>query len=124
MHREKFNQVLKSVADVFRVLSHPDRIRLVGLLHQQEMDVTELHEKVGISQSSVSQHLKLLKMNHLVEERREGRHVYYHLKNPDIIQVVMVAIELQAADHQQEGKQVALYKEMHALWAADYDDAV
>ncbi|MEZ4574553.1 MAG: hypothetical protein R2857_06485 [Vampirovibrionales bacterium] len=72
----------------------------------------------------MSQHLKLLKMNHLVEERREGRHVYYHLKNPDIIQVVMVAIELQAADHQQEGKQVALYKEMHALWATDYDDAV
>lgn len=39
---------------------------------------------LGISHSSVSQNLAILRARHLVRERREGRHVHYSLSNPDL----------------------------------------
>ncbi len=119
VNRKKFDRVLKSVADLFRVLAHPDRLRIIGLLKQQEMDVTQLQESIGISHSSVSQHLKLLKMLGLVVERREGKHVFYDLKNPKIKYVIMSAIELQAKDLAVETESISLLEEMRVLWASE-----
>lgn len=46
------------------------------------MDVNSLQQILGISHSSVSQNLAILRAHHLVRERRQGRHVYYSLTNP------------------------------------------
>lgn len=117
MHRKKFDSVLKSVASLFRILSHPDRLRMVGLLQDGEMGVSQLHEAMGVSQSVVSQHLKLFKLQGLVTERRAGTHVYYKLKSNLLKDLVAVAIELQTEDLSQQGKKtIALFKEMRSLW--------
>ena len=115
MHRKKFDSVLRSVASLFQVLSHPDRIRLLSLLQKEEMDVTHLHEILEMSQSSVSQHLKLLKMHGLVEERREGKRALYHIKIPEIQKVITAAVELQTKEHKMEAEAFSLLKEMHGL---------
>ncbi len=117
MHRKKFDSVLKSVASLFRVLSHPDRIRLAGLLQQGEMGVTQLHEAMGVSQSTVSQHLKLFKMQGLVTERRDGNHIYYQVKSPLLKELIALAIELQTQDMVTQGRTtMVLMKEMKTLW--------
>lgn len=115
MHRKKFESVLKSVASLFQVLSHPDRIRILSVLHSQEMDVTHLHEALELSQSSVSQHLKLLKMHGLVDEHREGRRIFYHLTIPEIQNIIQAGVELQTKEQMMESEAIALLKEMQVL---------
>lgn len=76
--------VAKELADFLGVLSHPHRIRIIETLRSGEHDVNSLQETLGISHSGVSQHLMLLRANRLVSERREGRHVFYQLRQPEI----------------------------------------
>jgi len=116
MHRRKFDNVLKSVADLFRILSHPDRLRLIGLLQEDEMDVSHLHQRAKISQSAVSQHLKLLRLNGVVGERREGKHIFYRIISPLVRDLVLDAIEIESDELSRETQEVGLYKEMRSLW--------
>ncbi len=76
--------VTKQLAEFLGVLSHPHRIRIVEELRDGEHDVNSLQEALGISHSGVSQHLMVLRANRLVSERREGRHVFYQLRQPDM----------------------------------------
>jgi DNA-binding transcriptional ArsR family regulator len=76
--------VTRELAEFLGVLSHPHRIRIIEELRDGEQNVNSLQEAVGISHSGVSQHLMMLRANRLVSERREGRHVYYRLRQPEI----------------------------------------
>jgi DNA-binding transcriptional ArsR family regulator len=76
--------VTKELGELLSVLSHPHRIRIIEELRDGEHDVNSLQEALGISHSGVSQHLMVLRANRLVTERREGRHVYYQLRQPGI----------------------------------------
>lgn len=115
MHRQKFDFVLKSTAGLFRLLSHPDRIRLIMLILKEEMDVGSLAEASRISHSSVSQHLKLMKMHGLVSERRAANHIYYKLKILEVQNLIMAAVEIQTKE-QLMADESALFKEMLSLW--------
>lgn len=115
MNREKFNTVFKSISGFFGLLSNPDRIKILGLLTREEMDVLALQEKLQISQSRVSQHLKLLKLNNLVEERREGKHVFYHIKDANVTRVVESAIQFQMVSCT-DPETIALFNELFSLW--------
>ena len=83
--------VTKELADFLGVLSHPHRIRIVEELRDAERDVNSLQEILGISHSGVSQHLTLLRSHRLVSERREGRRVFYQLRQPEIASWLMEA---------------------------------
>ena len=76
--------VTRELADLFGVLSHPHRVRIIEELRDGEHDVNSLQEALGISHSGVSQHLMILRANRLVAERRAGRRVFYHLRQPEI----------------------------------------
>ncbi len=76
--------VAKELAELLGVLSHPHRIRIVEELRFQECDVNTLQAALGISHSGVSQHLMVLRASRLVSERREGRRVFYQLRQPEL----------------------------------------
>ncbi|MFO1020698.1 MAG: metalloregulator ArsR/SmtB family transcription factor [Planctomycetales bacterium] len=76
--------VVKELADFIGVLAHPHRIRIIEELRDGEHDVNSLQQALGISHSGVSQHLMVLRASRLVSERREGRRVFYHLRQPGI----------------------------------------
>ena len=76
--------VAKELAEIFKLMSHPDRIRLIEELRSGEKDVNTLAEVLGLAGPRVSQHLSLLRLNRIVEERRDGRHHFYQLTQPDI----------------------------------------
>jgi ArsR family transcriptional regulator, lead/cadmium/zinc/bismuth-responsive transcriptional repressor len=66
------------VADVFKVLGDPSRCRLVyALLAAGEICVCDLAAALGMSESNVSHHLRVLRAHGLVRPRRQGKMVYY-----------------------------------------------
>lgn len=71
--------IATKIADLLGVLAHPHRIRVVEELALGEKDVRSLEQALSLSQSSVSQHLSLLRNHGLVKGRREGKHVVYTL---------------------------------------------
>jgi DNA-binding transcriptional ArsR family regulator len=83
--------VAKELSDFLGVLSHPQRIRIIEELRDAERDVNSLQDALGISHSGVSQHLMVLRSHRLVSERREGRRVFYHLRQPEIATWLMDA---------------------------------
>ncbi|MGE0484072.1 MAG: ArsR/SmtB family transcription factor [Gammaproteobacteria bacterium] len=78
------NRVLiaRELAELFKLLAHPDRIRLVEELGAGEKAVNELGDSTGLPSARVSQHLALLRAHRVVDERRDGRHRFYHLVQP------------------------------------------
>lgn len=110
--------VAKELAEIFKVLSHPDRVRLVEELRAQERDVNTLHETLDLPATRVSQHLSLLRAHRIVEERREGRHVFYHLIQPELADWIIEGlqfVETRVAGSPEHRK--ALTK-ARKLWAA------
>ena len=76
--------VAKELAEVLRVIAHPDRIRIIEELRSGERDVNSLVDILVLPGPRVSQHLGLMRIHHIVEERREGRHHFYSLVHPEI----------------------------------------
>ena len=76
--------IAKELAEIFKLLAHPDRIRLIEELGNQEKTVSTLAEDTGLPGTRVSQHLSLLRAHRVVEERPEGRHRLYHLTQPEL----------------------------------------
>jgi DNA-binding transcriptional ArsR family regulator len=75
---------IKELAEIFKALSDPTRLRLVKLLgdHQGALCVNALAHRLGVTQSAVSQHLRVLRQARLVQGERQGYHVHYSL-DPD-----------------------------------------
>ena len=66
-------------ADLFKILSVDKRIEIIELLKKEPMSVNALAEALGITQSAVSQHLRVLKSNGFVKDERQGYWIYYSL---------------------------------------------
>jgi len=88
MSAPKHNQA--EMAETFKALGHPDRVRLVEELREEEKDVQTLSDSLGVRQARVSQHLAVLRASHIVEDRREGRHVLYRLAKPALAAWIML----------------------------------
>lgn len=76
--------VTREFGALLGVLSHPLRLQIVEELRKEERDVNALQQVLGISHSGVSQHLALLRAHRVVAERREGRRVFYRLRQPEL----------------------------------------
>jgi DNA-binding transcriptional ArsR family regulator len=76
--------VAKELADIFKIVAHPDRIRIIEELRVGEKSVNTLIEQLDLPGSRVSQHLSLMRAHRIVEERRDGRHHYYSLTQPEM----------------------------------------
>jgi ArsR family transcriptional regulator, lead/cadmium/zinc/bismuth-responsive transcriptional repressor len=77
--------VVQALADTFRILGDPTRVRIVDVLAVGELCVCEIADRVGISESAVSHQLRLMRGMRLVRGRREGRCVYYMLDDQHIV---------------------------------------
>lgn len=77
---------LEKLALVFKALSDPTRLRIVKMLsqHPKPICVNGLTNRLDISQSAVSQHLRLLKQAGLVTGERRGNFIHYALNQMDI----------------------------------------
>ncbi len=72
------------LAEIFKALSDPTRLRLISLLLEHEVCVHVLQDALDMSQSAISHQLRLLRQLNLVRFRKEGRHVYYALDDEHV----------------------------------------
>jgi len=78
-------QTVSAVAEVFKLLGDPTRVRMLDALTQGERCVCDLAALVGLSESAVSHQLRLLRAARLVRVRRAGRLAYYSLDDHHVI---------------------------------------
>ena len=82
------------LAETFRLLSDPGRLRLIAaLLNADELCVCDLSEATGLSQTACSHNLRLLRAQRLVRYRRQSRNVYYTLDDEHIRVLLEVALQ-------------------------------
>ena len=66
-----------ALADLFRLLGDPTRLKIVVSCLRAPLAVSDIAERLGLSVSLVSHHLRLLKVARLVRADRQGKQVYY-----------------------------------------------
>ena len=76
------------LTEFFKVLGNPTRIRILLLLMEQDANVSDLAEQLGMTQSAVSHQLNLLKSNKLVRRRRDGKMIFYALVDEHVQMVI------------------------------------
>lgn len=76
---------MKEAAELFKLLSVDKRIEIIELLKKEPMSVNALAVALKVTQSAVSQHLRILKGARLVKDERQGYWIYYSL-NRDILE--------------------------------------
>ena len=80
---------LETTAQRLRSVAHPMRIQIIRLLEKNdEMNVTNIYQSLGIEQASASHHLNILKSNNILESRRDGKNTYYSLMSGAIIELI------------------------------------
>lgn len=80
---------LENVAVMLKAIAHPMRIAIIGFLDNGEkLTVSEIHQKLGIEQSSTSHHLGLLKDKGVLVSKREGKNTYYMLKDDNFARII------------------------------------
>lgn len=82
----------REVASVLKTLSHPERLYILCKLYKNELTVSELEKSCDSSQPLISQHLTRMRLEGLVESKREGNFVYYSIANPRI-QLLLESLE-------------------------------
>ncbi|GGQ20294.1 transcriptional regulator [Streptosporangium pseudovulgare] len=83
---------LADAADVFGLLSDPNRLRLLVALLDGELCVCDLAAVTGQSESAASHALRLLRAHRIVVARRAGRMAYYRLADPHVRLLLDVAL--------------------------------
>ncbi|MDP4145009.1 MAG: metalloregulator ArsR/SmtB family transcription factor [Bacillota bacterium] len=78
------DETLYDLAELFKVFGDTTRIKIICALFQAEMCVCDIAALLGMSQSSISHQLRVLKQARLVKFRKEGKVVYYSLDDDHI----------------------------------------
>lgn len=92
-YEELDKETLFIVAQTFKALSEPTRIRILHLLSDQEHSVNEIAEKLSLLQTTVSHQLRFLKNLRLVKYRRAGTTLYYSHDDEHVMNVLEQTID-------------------------------
>lgn len=77
-------------AELFKALAHPARITILEHLRGGERTVSELQALLQVESSTVSQQLAILRGRNIVEGRKQGTNVYYHVIDPSVFELLDV----------------------------------
>ncbi len=97
----------EAMARVFQALAAGTRIRLLCMLKDQPMCVSDIAEHLDVTQGAVSQHLRILRDAGLVEAQRRGYHVHYHVQDGALDQcrrALACILQCRTADSSVDGK--------------------
>lgn len=79
---------LYDLAELFKVFGDSTRIRILFVLFESEMCVCDLAQTLNMNQSAISHQLKILKQAKLVNNRREGKSVFYFLADDHVRTII------------------------------------
>jgi DNA-binding transcriptional ArsR family regulator len=84
---------LEKLAERFKILSEPSRLKILHAICQKECSVSEICARTQLNQANVSKHLQFLKIAGVVTCRRVGVNRYYHLIDSDLLKLCAEANE-------------------------------
>lgn len=87
-----------AAAKFLRALANPHRLQVLCELAEQELSVSELNSRIPISQSALSQHLKVLRDDELVSTRKDAQTVFYRVARGPALDVIQVLHQHFCAD--------------------------
>jgi DNA-binding transcriptional ArsR family regulator len=80
---------LELASSKLRAIAHPMRIAMIDLLHDNnKLSVTEIYSQLDIEQASASHHLNILKNKGVLVSKREGKKIFYSLKNVVLTEII------------------------------------
>ena len=80
-------KVFQEMSEIFKVFGDPTRIKILYALLIKELCVCDIAEVLGMSQSSISHQLRVLKGARLVKYRKDGKSVYYSLDDEHVKEI-------------------------------------
>lgn len=78
-------KVFEEQAQLLQALVHPKRLEILNLIAQKSLTVTEIYSMLDLPQANISQHLQVLREAGVVIAKREGKEIYYKIKNKKVI---------------------------------------
>ncbi len=85
---EKFNIDTSEASKLLKALANENRLRVLCYLDKGELSVSELNERLALSQSALSQHLAVLRRDGIVQTRRASQTIYYSLSPGKVTEVI------------------------------------
>ena len=86
-------ELFDKLAEFFKIIGDTTRTKILFALDQNEMCVCDIANVLGMSKSSISHQLSMLRKSGIVKYRKEGKEVYYTLDDEHVQQVFEVGIE-------------------------------
>lgn len=77
-------------AKLLKAMGNEKRLDILYNLSQREMNVGELEKVVDLSQSALSQHLAILRAEHLVKTRRSAQTIYYSIRSDKVVRILEI----------------------------------
>lgn len=87
------DEVLENIADTFKIFGDKTRIRILFLLHANELCVCDIAQLLDMNQSAISHQLRLLKQAKLIKSRRDGKQMYYSLDDSHVRTILRMGME-------------------------------
>jgi len=84
----KTNLVYQLISEIFKTLAHPLRIQILLSLAEKERCVCELLQEIGVEQSNLSQHLRILKKQGIIDSRKDGQRMFYRINLPSVLDLL------------------------------------
>ena len=81
------------LAEIFKVLGDPTRIKLLALLSASEMCVCDIADALGMKQSAISHQLRVLRGARLVKFRKDGKEAWYSLDDDHVVKLMNQGLE-------------------------------
>lgn len=91
--RIDFSQV-DLASDCLKVLSNPDRLKILCVLVEGELNVQQIEIRTNIYQPTLSQQLTVLRNNQIVSTRREGKQIFYQLSDMRVLKIMQTLYDL------------------------------
>jgi ArsR family transcriptional regulator len=94
MKKQPIEQISNQIATPLNAIASPQRIAILLLIGQGEACVCHLEASLGWRQAYISQHLMALRKADILQDRREGRYIFYSLKDASILDLVTASATL------------------------------
>ena len=85
-NRQLEEELYERRAGICKAFANPVRLKVLDLVAQRARPVSELHQRLGISEANLSQHLAVLRGAGVIATRRTGKHVHCYLAIPEVKQ--------------------------------------
>lgn len=85
-NRQMDEELYERRAGICKAFANPVRLKILDLVAQRSRPVSELHERLGISEANLSQHLAVLRGAGVIATRRTGKQVHCYLAIPEVKQ--------------------------------------